>query len=170
MKPIGTSNLILPQESLIGLEDGEGVFRVTEFGGHPVPEDGLALEIPAGGVLTVWPDGRYVFEGTFWDEESLVNTYYSFVVDFFDGTTTVGSFALGEQVPEETMPDFQSWSMEDILALEDVVGLVVDHSGPVAELSGGMASGHVPLDPGLDMGGSFDSDVLDHVIKTSCES
>lgn len=146
--------------------------RVVEFAGFEVPEDGLVLAPPFGGELTVWPDGQYAFTCPVSEDGglSMVATHYSYVVEAMDGTTTVGSFALGEQVPEETMPDFQSWSMEDILALEDVVGLVVDHSGPVAELSGGMASGHVPLDPGLDIGGSFDSDVLDHVIKTSCES
>jgi len=170
MNPVPTSNLILPQDSLIALGDGAVAFRVTEFGGHPVPEDGLALEIPAGGVLTVWPDGQYVFEGTLSDDGALVNTYYSFVVDFFDGTTTVGSFALGEQAPDEAMPDFQAWSMDDILALEDAVGLAVDLPGPVAELAGGPASGQVFSDPGLDLGGDFASDLLEHVIKTSCES
>jgi hypothetical protein len=40
----------------------------------------------------------------------------------------------------------------------------------VAELSDGTASGHVSLDPGLDFGSGGESDVLEHVIKTSCES
>ena len=146
--------------------------RVVEFAGLEVPEDGLVLAPPFGGELTVWPDGQYAFTCPVSEDGglSMVATHYSYVVEAMDGATTVGSFALGEQVSEETMPDFQSWSMEDILALEDAVGLVVDLPGPVAELSDGAVAGHVPFDPGLDLGGSFDSDILDHVIKTSYES
>ena len=147
--------------------------RVIEFAGFEVPESGLVLAPPFGGELTVWPDGQYTFTCPMSEDGglSMVATHYSYVVEAMDGTTTVGSFALGEQAPEEAMPDFQSWSMDDILALEDAVGLVVDLPGPVAELSGLSAGGQAVMDSGLEMGyGSYDSDVLEHVIKTSYES
>jgi hypothetical protein len=156
---------------LIGGSDLQ-LLHVVEFAGFEVPEGGLVLAPPFGGELTVWPDGQYAFTCPVSEDGgvSMVATHYSYVVEALDGTTTVGSFALGEQTPEEAMPDFQSWSMDDILALEDAVGLVVDLPGPVAELSDAAASGHVFSEPGLDLGGEFASDVLEHVIKTSCES
>lgn len=146
--------------------------RVVEFAGFAVPEDGLTLAPPFGGELTVWPDGQYVFTCPVSGDGgmSMVATHYSYVVEARDGSTTLGTFALGEQAPEEDLLDFQSWSLEDILALEDAVGLVVDLPGPVAELSDGSVAGHVFSDPGLDPGGEFVSDVLEHVIKASCES
>lgn len=152
--------------------ESSGFLRVVEFAGFQVPEDGLVLAPPFGGELTVWPDGQYIFTCPVSEDGglSMVATHYSYVVEALDGTTTVGSFALGEQAPEESMPDFQSWSMDDILALEDAVGLIVDLPGSVAELSGGSVGGHVFSDPGLDLGGDFAVDVLEHVIKTSYES
>jgi len=148
-------------------ENDAGGFVVTEFGGYPVSGDGLTLSVPGGGMLTVWPDGVYAFEGPFMVDQASVDTYFSYVVDFFDGTSSVGTFALGEQAPEETMPDFQSWSMDDILALEDIVGLSVDAHGPAAEFMG--------FDTGadLDLSGDaagFSVDVLEQMIKTSCQS
>jgi hypothetical protein len=143
--------------------------RVVEFAGIQVPEDGLVLAPPFGGELTVWPDGQYSFvcpvSGD--DGQSMVATHYSYTVEAMDGSTSFGTFALGEQAPEETMPDFQSWSMDDILALEDVVGLSVDAHGPVAEFMG--------FDTGadLDLSGDaagFSVDVLEQMIKTSCQS
>lgn len=101
----------------------------------------------------------------------MVATHYSYVVEAMDGTSTVGSFALGEQDPEEVMPDFQSWSLHDILALEDTVGLIADLPGAVEELSFAAAEGLAVLDSNPEMGyDSFGSDVLEHVIKTSFES
>jgi hypothetical protein len=101
----------------------------------------------------------------------MVATHYSYMAEAVDGTTILGSFALGEQIPEETMPDFQSWSLDDILALDDVVGLSVDGLGSVSELSGFDAGArvNVDLDLSLDAVG-FSVDVLEHVIKTSYES
>jgi len=143
--------------------------RVVEFAGIAVPEDGLVLAPPFGGELTVWPDGQYSFVCPVSGDggQSMVATHYSYIVEAMDGSTSFGTFALGEQAPEETMPDFQSWSLDDILALEDVVGLSVDAHGPVAEFMGVDAG--VDLDLSGDAGG-FSVDVLEQMIKTSCES
>jgi hypothetical protein len=101
----------------------------------------------------------------------MVATHYSYVVEALDGTTSVGTFALGEQAQEETMPDFQSWSLDDILALEDVVGLTMDAPGSVAELSGFEAQGAPEADLDLSVGaGDLTFDILEHAIKTSWES
>ncbi|UTF50309.1 hypothetical protein NLA06_00035 [Desulfomicrobium sp. ZS1] len=143
--------------------------RVVEFAGIAVPEDGLVLAPPFGGELTVWPDGQYSFVCPVSGDggQSMVATHYSYIVEAMDGSTSFGTFALGEQAPEETMPDFQSWSLDDILALEDVVGLSVDAHGPVAEFMG--VDVGVDLDLSGDAGG-FSVDVLEQMIKTSCES
>lgn len=151
--------------------------RILTFAGQPVPEEGLTVSLPQGGELTVWPDGGYAFtpsaDDAFSDGQEPLTTYYSYDIEDIDGTVSSGAFVLNfnEVAPEETMPDFQAWSMDDILALEDAVGLVVDLPGAVAELSGVSAGGEAVLDSGLEMEcGSFDSDVLEHVIKTSYES
>ena len=153
--------------------DESKYLRVVEFAGFSVPEDGLVLVPPFGGELAVWPDGRYAFTCPVPEDQgpSMVATHYSYVVEAMDGTSTVGSFALGEQDPEEVMPDFQSWSLHDILALEDTVGLIADLPGAVEELSFAAAEGLAVLDSNPEMGyDSFGSDVLEHVIKTSFES
>ena len=171
MKQLTTSNLIFPEETL--LAQGGDALRVSEFGGHPVSEDGLALEIPAGGMLTVWPDGRYVFEGTLAGDESLVSTYYSFVVDFLDGTSMVGSFSLGELASNEAMPDFQAWSMDDIMALDETVGLGLDMTDSIPHIHGFEGDLHTDAwdSGGLDVGSSDGTiDTLDYMIKTVCES
>jgi hypothetical protein len=171
MKQLATSNLIFPEKTLIA--QGGDALRVAEFGGHPVPEDGLALEIPAGGVLTVWPDGRYVFEGTLAGDEELVSTYYSFVVDFLDGTSMVGSFSLGEQASNEAMPDFQAWSMDDIMALDEAVGLGLDMPDSIPELHVFEGDLHTDAWDSVELGtgGSDGSiDTLDYMIKTVYDS
>ncbi|MGE4440052.1 MAG: hypothetical protein AB7D27_01030 [Desulfomicrobium sp.] len=147
--------------------------RVVEFAGFQVPEDGLVLAPPFGGELTVWPDGQYSFVWPVSENggQAMVATHYSYVVETLDGTTSVGTFALGEQAQEETMPDFQSWSLDDILALDDVVGLAVDAPGSVAELSGFEAQGAPEADLDLSVGaGNLTFDILEHAIKTSWES
>ncbi len=171
--PLNPQKTIHAQTGNFRLQSDTSDFqRVVEFAGFAVPEDGLILAPPFGGELTVWPDGQYVFSCPVSEEEmvSMVATHYSYLVESLDGTTSVGSFALGEQAPEDAMPDFQSWSMDDILALDDAVGLIFDLPGSVAELSGEKAGGHVISDPGLDLGGEFATDVLEHVIKTSYET
>ncbi len=147
--------------------------RVVEFAGFQVPEGGLVLAPPFGGELTVWPDGQYsfVFPVSEAGGQSVVATHYSYVVEALDGTTSVGTFALGEQASEEPVPDFQSWSLDDILALEDIVGLTVDAPGSVVELSGFEAQG--ASGAGLDLNleaGDLTFDILEHAIKTSWES
>lgn len=147
--------------------------RVVEFAGFQMPEGGLILAPPFGGELTVWPDGQYSFVWPVSENggRAMVATHYSYVVEALDGTTSVGTFALGEQAQEETMPDFQSWSLDDILALDDVVGLAVDAPGSVAELSGFEAQGAPEADLDLSVGaGDSTFDILEHAIKTSWES
>jgi hypothetical protein len=95
--------------------------KIITFAGHPVPEDGLTVHPPQGGELTVWPDGGYAFmppEGAA-EADSAVTTYYSFVMEDIDGSTSVGTFALD---PSEEMPvgmqDFQAWSLPELLGAE----------------------------------------------------
>ncbi len=116
MKQSSHMNRMLPEKSLLIHEDGLVAFRVSEFGGHPVPEEGLTLEIPGGGLLTVWPDGEYTCLDGGRPDESLVNTYFSYVVETSDGSSLVGSFSLGEgsDVPAG-MQGFQAWSLPGLL-------------------------------------------------------
>ena len=153
--------------------DASDFQRVVEFAGFAVPEDGLVLAPPFGGELTVWPDGQYSFVCSVSGNggQSMVATHYSYIAEAVDGTTTLGTFALGEQAQEETMPDFQSWSLDDILALQDAVGLSVEEYAPVPELSGPETGGHGCAELDLSMAAAdFSVDVLEHVIKTSYES
>jgi hypothetical protein len=150
-------------------------FRILAFAGHPVPENGLAISPPQGGEFTIWSDGGYAYTppegGGLLEEGASVSTFYSYVMEDIDGEVTVGTFALTPgQAALDPMPDFQAWSMDDILALEDTVGMGVDLFGPVAELSGFQTGEEVVSDPSLDLRGDFTSDVLEHVIKSSFES
>lgn len=146
--------------------------RILTFAGHPVSDDGLSLSPPQGGEFTVWPDGGYAYTppegGVVLEPGAPVSTFYSYVMEDVDGEVTVGTFALTPGTATlEPMPDFQSWSLDDILALEDVVGLSVDAHGPVAEFMGFDAGAESDLSG--DAGG-FSVDVLEQMIKTSCES
>jgi hypothetical protein len=173
MMPSYSSNSFESQHAQTGNfwpdPESSDFLRVVEFAGFQVPEDGLFLAPPFGGELTVWPDGQYSFVCPVSGDggRSMVATHYSYIVEGMDGSTSFGTFALGEQAPEETMPDFQSWSLDDILALEDVVGLSLNAHGPVAEFMG--------FDAGTDLNLSVDAagfsvDVLEQMIKDSCES
>jgi hypothetical protein len=147
--------------------------RVVEFAGIQVPEDGLVLAPPFGGELVVWPDGQYSFACPVSGDGglSMVATHYSYVVEAMDGGLSFGTFALGEQAPEETMPDFQSWSLDDILALEDAVGLSVVAHASASELSGFDAGAQAGLGADVSVGSvDLGLDILEHTIKTSCES
>lgn len=147
--------------------------RVIDFAGFQVPEDGLVLTPPFGGEFTVWPDGQYSFvcPASGDSGQSMVATHYSYIVEDIDGSTSLGTFALGEQAPEETMPDFQGWSLDDILALEDVVGLS-QHVGASGEVLSDFETGmHVSEGFDLSLGtAEFQVDVLEHAIKASYES
>ena len=116
MKHSSHMNLLLPEKALLIHEDGLVAFRVSEFGGHPVPEEGLTLEIPGDGLLTVWPDGEYTCQDGGKPGEGLVNTYFSYVVETSDGSSLVGSFSLGEgSGVSDAMQDFQAWSLPVLL-------------------------------------------------------
>ena len=94
--------------------------KITQFAGHPVPEDGLTVHPPQGGELTVWPDGGYAFVppegGVVVDGQEPVTTYYSFVMEDIDGEASVGTFSLtpGNDLPAG-MDDFHAWSLPDLL-------------------------------------------------------
>ena len=121
--------------------------KIIAFAGQHVPEDGLTLHPPQGGELTIWPDGGYAFlppEGASApDGWSAVTTYYSFVMEDIDGSTSVGTFALD---PSDEMPsgmqDFQAWSLPELLdaeadaarfLLEVGADVPMDSSSPVVE-------------------------------------
>lgn len=177
MYPSFVGNSFEPQSVQTGhfrlQPDAPDFQRVVEFAGFAVPEDGLTLAPPFGGELTVWPDGQYVFTCPVSGDGgmSMVATHYSYVVEARDGSTALGTFALGEQAPEEDVPDFQAWSLDDILALEDAVGLFEGGHDAVAELSGFDAGVQAGPGPGSGLGeADVAFDLLDHAIKTSCES
>lgn len=142
---------------------GDGLLRVLEFAGRPVPEEGLPVSIPSGGMLTVRPDGRYEYavpahEGSP-DAGAPVSTFYGYVAEDLYGEVVAGSFvlALGEDVPDP-MHDFQAWSLPELLdgavgallggdapELPEFFGPAVSEGAVHAE-SAGLAS----PDPGLD--------------------
>lgn len=128
----------------------EASVRVVEFAGHPVPEEGLSLIPPQGGELTVWPDGRYEF--VIDDEAQIVglDTYFGYVAEDAQGAQILGSFSVDEvfSVPE-AMSGFQSWSMDDLLALSEAGEVMIpDHefadvfTGDVFESLGADAIGN----------------------------
>lgn len=102
----------------------EQMFRVIEFGGHFVPDEGLLLVQPSGESLLVWPDGKYVFTQPEDDTEQSVIIYYSYVLEATDGNMVSGTFSPGEALSlVSTGHESQGWSLEDILALSDTVHL-----------------------------------------------
>jgi hypothetical protein len=126
---------------------------------------GLVLVPPAGGELTVWPDGRYAFTGSAGEFADAVSTHYSYVTEAVDGSLVSGSFSLGEHLAVESLADFQGWSIDDILALDDVLGNAADSALPAD--GGHSACGFSGADLSLaDVSG----DILDHMLKGSCES
>jgi hypothetical protein len=107
---------MLPEKLVLIREEGLVAFRVTEFAGQPVPEDGLTLDIPGGGLITVWPNGEYALQNGTGEDDSLVNTYFSYVVETSDGSFVTSSFSLGEDVgASEAMQDFQAWSLPELI-------------------------------------------------------
>lgn len=99
---------------------GDGLLRVLEFAGKPVPDDGLPVSLPSGGTLTVWLDGRYEFAPSAHedspDAQEPVSTFYGYVAEDLYGEIVAGSFvlALGEDVPDP-MHGFQAWSLPELL-------------------------------------------------------
>ena len=102
------------------LEDGNdsNSLRVVEFAGLFVPDEGLVISPPAGGELTVWPNGSYAFTSSPVEAEGIA-THYSYVVETGDGLSFIGSFLLGEEagVPEG-MHDFQAWSLPELMDVD----------------------------------------------------
>jgi hypothetical protein len=100
--------------------EGEVMLRVLEFAGLPVPEGGLAISPPTGGVLTVWPDGRYEFAPLAHEDSAEttepISIFYGYVGEDLYGETVAGSFVLarGEDSPN-LMQDFQAWSLPELL-------------------------------------------------------
>jgi len=142
---------------------GEGLLRLLEFAGLPVPEGGLAVSPPTGGTLTVWPDGGYEFAPLAREDsaetEEPVSTFYGYVAENLYGEIVAGSFvlALGEDSPD-LMQDFQAWSLPELLdnAAEALLGA---EASDVAKFFGHGASDfaspddtstHASIDPALD--------------------
>ena len=102
------------------LEDGNdsNSLRVVEFAGLFVPDEGLVISPPAGGELTVWPNGSYAFTSSS-AEAGGIATHFSYVVETDDGSSFIGSFLLGEEagVPEG-MQDFQAWSLPELMDVD----------------------------------------------------
>ncbi len=150
------------------LQDPESsdLMRVVEFGGFQVPEDGLVLDPPFGGGMTIWPDGRYAFTGSAGEFADSVSTHYSYVAEAADGTLVSGAFSLGEHLTVESLPDFQAWSVDDILALDDLLGNAAE---PAGSAGGGEHSAPVLFgaDPGL---ADASGDILDHMLHGAFES
>lgn len=135
----------------------EALMRVIEFAGLPVPEDGLEINPPTGGALTVWPDGRYEFvppihEGSAAAQDA-VSTSYGYMAEDLYGEIVAGSFvlALGEDVPDP-MHDFQAWSLPELLDSAADALLAAEASGGAGLAGHDLAefSNLASLDPALD--------------------
>lgn len=125
--------------------------KITSFAGQSVPEDGLTVHPPQGGELTIWPDGGYAFMppegGTVVDGQAPVTTYYSFVMEDIDGSTSVGTFALNpaEEVPGG-MDDFQAWSLPALLHDESDASLLLGGGNDQhADAASAGVEAHVPV-------------------------
>lgn len=147
---------------------------IIAFAGQPVPDDGLVIQPPQGGELTIWPDGGYAFVppegGVVVDGQAPVTTYYSFVLEDVDGSTSVGTFALN---PAEEVPggndDFRAWSLPELLQDEaDAVLLLAGAQDVHADATG--VDAHVSLlQAEFVAADSFDDD-LTHLIMQSFHS
>ena len=116
--------------------------KIITFAGQSVPEDGLTVNPPQGGELTIWPDGGYSFMPPDGPEASdggfPVTTYYSFVMEDIDGSTSVGTFALdpSDEMPE-AMQDFQAWSLPELLDAEADAARVFLEAGEDVSMDSG---------------------------------
>ena len=103
--------------------EGDALLRVLEFAGMPVPENGLVVSPPSGGMLTVWPDGRYEFAaqlvGDAAEMQEPVSTFYGYVAEDLYGEIVAGSFVLpGEDDSPGLMHDFQAWSLPELMDVD----------------------------------------------------
>ena len=149
-------DLLSGEGRLLEAGNDSNSLRVVEFAGLFVPDEGLVISPPAGGELTVWPDGSYAFTSSP-VEAGGIATHYSYVVETGDGLSFIGSFLLGEEVGvPEGMHDFHAWSLPELM----------DVDGAAEELlaASGMESVEVFLHdaPGLDHpSGHLDAAALD---------
>ncbi|KAF5055814.1 hypothetical protein DSECCO2_373900 [anaerobic digester metagenome] len=148
--------------------------KITSFAGQPVPDDGLVINPPQGGELTIWPDGGYAFVppegGVVVDGLAPVTTYYSFVLEDVDGSTSVGTFALN---PADEVPggsdDFRAWSLPELLQDEADAALLLGGGQDVHEDAAGVDSHVSLLQVEFAATDSFDDD-LTHLILQSFHS
>jgi hypothetical protein len=155
---------------------GADLLRVVEFAGNFVPDGGLVLNPSFGGEIVVWPDGQYAFTYPSSEDggsQSLVATYFSYVVEALDGTTSVRAFAFGEHTAApEAMEGFQAWSMDDIMALDEAVGLGLEMPNSIPEFHGFESDLHADAWNSVDLDGAGSDgevDTLDYMIKTVYE-
>lgn len=133
----------------------EGLIRVFEFAGLPVPEDGLSVSPPTGGTLTVWPDGRYEFAAPAHedspDAQDAVSTSYAYMAEDLYGEIVAGSFmlALGEDSPD-LMQDFQAWSLPHLLDTAALLTAEASDGAGLAEHDPAQFSSLAGPDPALD--------------------
>lgn len=151
--------------------------RILAFAGQPVPEDGLTVVPPQGGVLTVWPDGGFAFtpsgEAGFFDGQDPLTTYYSYDMQDIDGVVSSGTFAFN---PEEALPDamhdFQAWSLPELLGGDGLAGS--DLASALAQnqvafdvvAADAAAADHAPELVSVASGSLFEDDVM-HLLMHS---
>ena len=148
--------------------------RILTFAGQPVSDDGLVIHPPQGGELTIWPDGGYAFVppegGVVVDGQAPVTTYYSFVLEDVDGSTSVGTFALNpaDEVPGD-MDDFRAWSLPELLQDEADAALLLAGGQDVHADAAGVDAHVSLLQVEFAATDSFDDD-LTHLIMQSFHS
>lgn len=139
--------------------------RMISFAGQPVPDAGLTIRTPQDWGLTVWPDGSYAFappEGGASDGQAPVTTYYSYVMEDIDGSTSVGTLALNPgDAASGPMEDFQAWSLSELLHDEADASLLLGGEGGQSGLEAAVGADAHANEPHLEfMGdGSFDDDL-----------
>lgn len=148
--------------------------RILTFAGQFVSDDGLVIHPPQGGELTIWPDGGYAFVppegGVVVDGQAPVTTYYSFVLEDVDGSTSVGTFALNpaDEVPGD-MDDFRAWSLPELLQDEADAALLLAGGQDVHADAAGVDAHVSLLQVEFAAADSYDDD-LTHLITQSFHS
>lgn len=138
---------------------------VTLFAGQPVPTEGLRIIPPGGGELTVWPDGRFVFEVYNADplatHQADMNLYYSYFMEDIDGSLVPGTMAVHAPESEERGSS-RAWSIHEILDMEASLTSIFASSTkvePLQEFADVSPDHHAHAVPGMDL--------LDYLFKTS---